>query len=333
MKNFFFYISCLIGFIALPVSVFAGLQPLENEELDQVTGMSGIVYAIKDVQIFQNIGLFQYCGSDGGYLALTNLQSDVMRYNFGTAYTFATANDLAGLIFFDVGVATVASLDDFNITTDPTPVEKGMIHVSAPNWQQEVSYQSDGILFSDGLVQYDLGAFWLGQIREPSFQYYLAPHECGSGLDFEYDFEMHIDGFEYAYQMNPSDPTDFQSLIIDQLHIGQSFDYDFGALGGDDPADPSTWKTDIGEFKIGNIIGNLPSDHARPAQIDAGVHSNTPGNPLGSAQFRLPMTGSLRFEKAVFTNIDTGAGIRDIDFGPGAIDGIRAYRMDLYLTP
>ena len=50
----------LIFILLLPLVSTATLQPLENAELDEVTGQSGITLAVKNVQIFQNIGLYGY---------------------------------------------------------------------------------------------------------------------------------------------------------------------------------------------------------------------------------------------------------------------------------
>jgi len=300
--------------LLLPLVAIGTLQPLGNSELDKVMGQSGITIAVKDVQIFQNIAQYRYFASDSGYLILTNLQSDVMKYNFGTDMS-------TGLIQMDAGVCEVASLDDWNATTDPTSVQKGMYGASATNWEQEVSYYTDGFIFSDGNNAYDLGEVWLGQIRQPSWKYFMAPHEVGSGVDFEFDFEMHIDALAYAYGTDSS--NNCLKLAFEDIHIGQSFGF---GTAGDDPANPATWTSDIGEFQVGDIFGDLAAnEHARPAQIDAGVcNFDFCDDPLGAYRLRLPFSGSFRFENAEFGGTD---------FGPGAIDGINAYRLDVYLFP
>jgi len=305
----------LMFILLLPLVSIATLQPLENAELADVTGQSGIIFAVKDVQIFQNIEYFRYCASDNGYLLLNNLQSDVIKYNFGTE------NLAAGLMYMDAGVNEVASLDDWNLSTNPTSVQKGMYGVAAPNWVQEVSYQAGGFLFSDGTSAYDLGEFWLGQIRQPSWKYFMAPHEGGTGVDFEYDFEMHIDALAYVYGTDSS--NNCLVLGFEDIHIGRSFGF---GTAGDDPADPTTWTSDIGEFQVGDMFGDLAAnEHARPAQIDAGVcNFDFCDDPLGAYRLRLPFEGSFRFENAEFGGTD---------FGPGAIDGINAYRFDVYLFP
>ncbi len=305
MKSFFLHAICIIYLLCFPVSAPAALESLDNAELDQVTGYAGISFAVKDVLIFQNIGNYRYYASDGGYLSINNLVSDVMKFNPST-------DMITGIIHMDVGVLDVASEDDYS-GTPAAAIKKGMLAIGSDNWEQEISYHSDSFVFSNDIVAYDLGELFIGPIRKSSWQYYTAPH--GTGVDFEYDFEMHIDRLAYTYQ-----PATALALAIDNLHIGQSF-------GADDPSDPSLWNPDlIGEFKIGDMFGDLAAnEYSRPGMIDAGVRQFEPGGDfLGFVRLSLPMTGSIRFEKAEF-----GA----VDFGPGAIDGIKAYRMDAYLIP
>jgi len=320
-RSFAIFLACILLF---PVTAGATLQPLENEELEEVTGQAGIGIGVKDVQIFQNIGQLNYCATDSGYLSLTNVQSDVIRYNFGT--------DLAGGAFYiDAGICEVASMDDWDLGTDPTSVNKGMLVTKSPDWQQEVSYETSSINFSSdgtGTNTHNLGAFYAGQIRQPSWRQYMAPHESGHGLDMEYDFEMHIDKLSYAYRIDSADPSNVQTLSFENIHIGQSFGF---GTAGDDPSDPTTWRSDIGEFQIGDMFGDLTStdkkqQHARPAQIDAGVcdFDFLDENAQGAYRLRLPFEGSIRFEKVAYGGTD---------FGPGAIDGIKAYRFDAYLIP
>lgn len=307
----------------MPCAAAATLQPLNNAEMDEVTGQSGIVIAVKDVQIFQNIEQYRYNASDSGYIGLLNLQSDVMKYNFNTA-------DMStGVMFMDAGVNSVASLDDWDEDTTPDSVNKGMIGMAAPNWDQEVSYLSDGLLFSDGDSAYNLGSLWLGQIRQPSWSYFLAPHGA-SGVDMEYNSEIHIDSLAYFYGKDSADNPLY--LAFENIHIGQSFGF---GDPGDDPADPDSWTSDIGEFQVGDMFGDIDNtdgkhQHARPAQLDAGVCDfdfadfDFGGDPLGAFRLRVPLEGSIRFEDAEFGGTD---------FGPGAIDGINAYRFDVYLIP
>lgn len=329
-KNFPIFLASLAFTLLLPLAALSTLEPLNNDELDSVTGQSGISFGIKDIQIFQNIERFNYCATDSGYLSLENVQSDVMRYNFGT---------YGGVIQVDAGVAEVASMDDWDLGTSADPLNKGMVIAGlpdwSPDWEQEVSYSIDSINFSSdgtGTNTHDLGAFYIGQIRQPTWRHYLAPREGGHGIDMENRFEMHIDKLAYAYQIDPDDPSNYQALSFENIHIGQSFGF---GTAGDDPADPSTWRSDIGEFQIGDMFGDLDSDdkkhqHARPAQFDAGVSDfdfadfDFGGDPLGAYRLRLPFEGSFRFEKAEYGGTD---------FGPGAIDGIKAYRFDAYLIP
>ena len=327
---------------------FGELTKLNDANLEDIYAASGFSLGIKNVQIFQFVDSFTYCASDNGYLTLNQIQftdgqgGDVMRYNFdytGLRMIDANGNILlesvddtgatgydgrlssSGIINFNVAALEVASLEDWDLNTDPDAISKAMGIINVPNWDQEIGLNIAEFIFSDGTAAntYDLGSIDIGRIDLPSYDYYFAPHENGTGVDFEYDFEQHIDHIAYFYGNDCAQ----EYLAIRDIHIGESFGY---GLPGDDPSDPSTWTTDIGKFKIGDMFGNLTpgsEEHARPAQIDAGT-IDINGEQYGSLGLALPMSGSIRFEKAEFGGVD---------FGPGAIDGIRAYRMNIYMVP
>jgi len=313
-----FFASCLFFLAAIlfnPATGFS-LVPMDNEALEEIIGNAGFSIAIANVEIFNNLDTFHYQATDNdGFLQFLNFRitdgnGGPARYNFNAG--------TAGLIHFDVATVEIASPEDWKIADDPTAMWYGMIGISVPEWDQEVAYMIPELIFSgppEGTKS--LGSIGIGPVHTPSYHYFLAPH--GSGIDWEYGVEMHIDNITYEYQVSP---TGYQLLNFENIHIGSSFDY--GTIG-DDPADPSTWKADIGRFKIGDMFGDLTNNkHSNPARFDVGTREISPGVHEGSLGFLLPMSGSIRFENVEFGNSD---------FGPGAIDGIEAHRLEIHMTP
>ncbi len=305
----------------------AGMQELEDGEMDRICGQDGITYTIKDVQIFEFIDAFTYgCpqndyGTCQGLISLQNIK--LHSRTGGPAwfnYDFGTARTINGVTFFDVADCEVAEEEQWDFGT-PDTLKKVMTGRTAPWWDQEVGYYIGNIYFgdvNDGGVK-DLGWADLGCFDLRSYQYYTAPHEYG--VDFEYDFELHIDTLTYGYQVTT---TGCKTLEFNDFHIGYSFDY---GLPGDDPTNPSTWKTDIGEFKIGDMFGDATNGiYSNPATIDAvdRIQSDTGSTKHAAVLMYVPLQGSIRFEQAEFGGVD---------FGPGAIDGIHAHRMMIEMVP
>ncbi len=309
---------CSFAFLMLffsPANASA-LAPIDNEALDNITGQSGITLAVSNVEVFTNIDRLSYIASDNGFIEfydfrITDGANGPARYNFGTG--------AAGVIYMDLGAVEVSTTEDWDLSTSPESIYKGMLGVNVPEWDQQVAYFIPDFVFSDGTVggEKHLGSILIGAIDLPNYNYFSAPH--GSGVDWEYGFEMHIDHMAYKYNEALTG-----ALCFEDIHIGRSFDY---GLAGDNPADPGTWKTDIGQFTIGDMFGNtdpLNLEHSNPARFDVGVINDDLGNPQGAIGLQLPLSGSVRLE-----NVDFGG----VDFGPGAIDGITAHRLELYLIP
>lgn len=327
------FLACVI----FPQPVAAGdMTEMADAEMEQIYGQDGITIAVRNVYIFNFIDNFTYSappnefGTCGGVLSLQNIKMHARDggpgfYNFD----FGTTDQKSGMIFFDVLHDQVAAQEDWDFGT-VTPVEKLFTSTYSPWWDQEIGFLIGNIKFGSCDNVKDLGWADIGVFDLRSFQYYSAPH--GDGIDFEYDLELHIDHLMYGYKDNP--PTGCEALSFSNIHIGQTFGFDFGALGGDDPASPSTWYTDpaintpIGEFKIGDMFGDVASSiHSNPATYDVATIGDCPDPSIANhlaMVLNLPIQGSIRFEKAEFGSTD---------FGPGAIDGIHAYRLEAFLIP
>jgi hypothetical protein len=105
-------LALILALIIIPCSAF-GLEMLNDNAMDQVTGQAGVSIAVDDVQIFLNIEKLAYVDCDGfnstsgygycsgaaGAIALNNFQIDVLNINAITG-TRAT------------GIHTVASNDN-----------------------------------------------------------------------------------------------------------------------------------------------------------------------------------------------------------------------------
>ncbi|MDA3897654.1 MAG: hypothetical protein PF482_16085 [Desulfobacteraceae bacterium] len=317
--------------ISYPCILFAELTPIEDNCLEDVYGSSGISIALKNFQIFNHIDSFRYCATDNGYLEFNNIRIHngtfgpyLLNFDFGTAVTDS------GIIYVDAFETAVASPYDWTGNA-PEEIYRGMTSAVCNNWDQVYAFTIMDFIFCDpsSVVTTDpvnLGQIDIGLIDIPYFESYISPPIDGSGFDFESDFQMKIDEFSYAYQINPSDVTDFESLSFENIYFGESF----SDLASDDPRDPSTWKpnnnTDYGSFKIGDLFGDMAtSTPSNPASINVAegdIYED--GDIYGFVDINLPMQGSLRFESAQF---DT------VDFGPGAIDGINVYRLGLQLIP
>ena len=321
----------------------AGLKPLEDTEMDAVCGRAGIILTPKNIQIFHHVDAIRYCAPlDAGYIEFQDFQmggdGDVARYN----YDFGSVTK-SGMMFFDVAepevVPQVNSWAGYAFgTTDR--IHRGMTLLRVPDWDQELSYQIGNIALYDPdyptagtAAPVDLGSFYMGLIDMPRFYYYTSPPLYGTGFDYQSNFQMTIDKIAYAYN------DDCDTLEIGPTYIGGSFDFDFGAPGGDDPRFPSTWKpnratpVDFGEFQIGDLFGDISTgEYSNPASFNVGESDLLdpdglllpPYTTLGALQMTAPMKGSIRFESAEFDGID---------FGPGAIDGMQIHRLQLFLIP
>ena len=319
----------------ITATVYAGLKPLEDTEMDAVCGRAGIVIVPKNIQIFHHIDSIRYCAPfDAGYIEFQDFEmggdGDVARYN----YDFGSVTK-SGMMFFDVAepevVPPVYDWAGYAFgTTDR--IHRGMTLLRVPDWDQELSYYIGNIALFDPdyptagtAAPVDLGSFYMGLIDMPRFYYYTSVPVEGTGFDYQFNFQMTIDRIAYAFNDN------CDTLEIGPTYIGESF----ADLAGDDPRFPGTWKPnqatplDFGEFQIGDLFGDISSgEYSNPAGFNVGecdLDGTTGPDPvLGGLQITAPMEGSIRFESAEFDGID---------FGPGAIDGMQIHRLELFLIP
>jgi hypothetical protein len=324
--------------LAVAAAAHAELTPLENRDMEEVCGTAGIMFAVKNIQIFHHIESIRYCAPfDNGYIEFQDFimggSGDVARFN----YDFGSVTK-SGIMLFDVAEPEVAPVNRWTGYAFGTTIHRGMTLLRVPDWDQELSFSIDNILFYDpnyivppatSAAPVDLGSFYIGLIDMPRFYTYTSPPVDGSGFDFQHNFQMTIDNIGYYFNQNSD------SLELGPTYIGG----DFTDLGGDDPRFPNTWKpnqatpVDFGEFQIGDLFGDISNGiYSNPAGFDVGESDiDCNGTVLGYMNLRLPMEGSIRFESALWHTDRTTNTFTD--FGPGAIDGLKVHRLDMLLIP
>jgi hypothetical protein len=174
--------------------------------------------------------------------------------------------------------------------------------LQSPDLYQHLNLSVDDVVFCGQSI----GELAIDNFTTPERYFTMGAH--GSGMDFQYDFQMHTDRFGYTY--NTSGVAD--TFELNGIHLVGSFDdmsY-FDILDDttwDIPTDPSQWNYS-GVFSIGDI------DSGNPATMDIGTDAS--GQTV--MQLELPMSGSLRVENLTFGGND---------FGPIAIDGLQVHRL------
>jgi hypothetical protein len=332
--------------LVLAVSAHAELTPLNDTGMEDIWGSSGITFAVKNLQIFYHIDSFRYSNcQNGSYIEFQDFFMGGIGNPAKFNYDFGSVTN-SGLIYMDVGEMQVAPVNDWSgATLDPDNyIYRGMLGIDVPVWDQELSYRIDNIQIFDPnyivppattAVPVNLGSFYIGLIDVPRFWYALSPPMGGSGVEFQNNFQMTIDTIEYAWNPHKDD------LLVGPLYLGEAF----ADLTGDDPRFPKTWKpnqatpVDFGEFQIGDLFGDINNGvYSNPAGIDVGECDFDGSGPLpvlGAIQLRLPMEGSIRFESATWYYDRTAPlpANQFVDFGPGAIDGLKVHRLDMFLIP
>lgn len=332
------FLSRLLPFLVWALVVFAPdalahLAPLENRELEEICGSSGISIAIKDVQIFHHIDRYRYYATDNGYIEF----QDFFMHGFGDValfnFDFGSVTD-SGILHYDVFETCVAPVNDWSgiLIDEDDAVVRGMTSLTVPKWDQELAFTIGNLSFYDpgfSSNPVDLGALTMGLIDMPRFYTYTSPRIDGSGFDFQHSFQMTIDKIGYAYNNN------CDALEICPTYIGGDF-----TDGDDDPTTPSSWMPrrnspmDFGDFQIGDLFGDAAGGvYSNPAMIDAAEGDIYGAEDLtgtdddfdyGFMRLQLPMEGSIRFVAADFNGTN---------FGPGAIDGLQVHRLDMKLIP
>gem|GEM_PF-1032764 len=285
----------MAALVFVPACLLA-MENLCDEALGQVTAQAGITYNYGDFGVHVGIGSYRFSDTDSSprnWIEFNNV----------------TISGPGGYFLLDcpqdypmtIDVATSTTIDDQGLTF----IEYQMSdHVNRRDWSV------GNFVFCNQ----DLGSITFDTSTVDPAVFRVSSHrETGSsGIDFEYLFRWRTQDFTYAYN------TSGGSLHVAGLHLAET--------AGGDPSDPSTW-TFTGPFRVGDLYGgtidtdNDPSNqaHANPATFDvATVDDKT------YVLVNLPLKGSIRME---------GVSMNGMDFGPVAIDGIKAHVLSIKINP
>jgi hypothetical protein len=315
-----FFLLCII----IPLHSFASLSVLDDDEMAEISGQTGINIWIKDFTYDQSIVSLMYTDTDTG----NSLDLRFITVSGGTINPITSVTDgMVHPVYFDANDSFI-SYDIFTVDDPALPIDgKTMLYINNPDWTQYLYYSVGNIVFCDK----DLGALEIGNIANPNSYFFLTAH---GGPSWEYGFQTEIDTINYVYsgnytsvsgeesfEFNPygeeyiySGPRDIlteelESLTIDGIH--------FSETSGGTVHLPATWTFD-GYYRIGDLFN---ATAANPAMFDVITRVDDGTTHI---MLNLPMSGNFRIEDVAFGGND---------FGPCAIDGIDVHRLQVDMAP
>jgi len=277
--------------------------PMNDAELDDVRGQSGIAVAISDLKV--------YLFDDGLSIEDT---TDLNRIELRDAKLF---------IHLETNIP-------FTLRIYQNQWNYSMIALEAirypgidlPALEMDIDAHVNDFSFfdADTSTAISLGSLHVTGFSPSEFGLYAAPlatmqHQAVSGIGFQLEARLNIEEFRWIYN------EDGEQLGFTDLYLANSF------LAGDDYTDPDTWIPD-GRFAIGRIDprdDDLGFDSTRPAPATFHVVED----PLDAynrsfLRVQLPMEGSLRIA-------ETELGGKN--FGPVIIDGFHAHHFQVDMVP
>lgn len=269
------------------------MKTLSDRDMETVTAQSGISMLISNFQFDWVAGYLTVCDSDwdptvdpdDGTISLTGMTliNGVIESNEAITWDAYTIDDASHPMYGQT-----------------------FTFWQSPDLYQHLNLSVDDVVFCGQSI----GQLAIDDFTTPERYFTTGAH--GSGMDFQYDLQMHMGRF--GYNFNTSGTADTFSL--DGIHLVGAFDdmSDFDITDSttwDIPTDPAEW-THSGVFSIGNI------NSGNPATLDIGTNASD----QAVMQLELPMGGSLRVESLNFG---------DKDFGPMAIDGLEVHRLTVMI--
>lgn len=211
--------------------------------------------------------------------------------NITTLTTFDTGN---------IDVDSDGKMGHINIDIATPPQSEASysnpyITLSCSDWKTQSFFKAEEIDF----MGRNIGSLNITGTDFPKWNLYMGAHN--SGIDFEIGFQMKINSFKYNY----GDNANSYYFGFSGLQIAQNFN-------NTDPSNPSVW-TANDKFKIGNFENN------KPATFDIGIRES---DNMPVIYLSAPMNGSVRIENL---------HIKDQNFGPAAIDGIKVHNLKIEL--
>jgi len=265
------------------------MEALSDADMEAITAQSGVSLAIVDYQFDWAAGYFSLYDSD---------YSQAVDPDDG-------AISFTGLTLINGVVETKKAINWDAYTIEDT--FHPMVGQTFVLWQISDLYQHLNLAVDDVVFcGQSIGQLAIDSFTTPEQYFTLGAH--GSGVDFQYDLQMHMDRFGYTYNTSGADDT----FELSGIHLVGTFEdmanFDItDSTTWDIPMNPSGW-TSSGVFSIGDI------DSGNPAAMDIGTDAS--GQTV--IQLELPMSGSLRVEGLNFGNKN---------FGPLAIDGLQVHRL------
>ena len=279
-----------------PLLVFFSHRPaiglmrmLSDKNMESITAQSGISVVIVDYQFDWTTG----------YVTLYDSNYDQATAPYDGIISFTGMTLLNGVIESNEAI----TWDAYTIDDASHPMDGHTFTVwQSPDLYQYLNLSVDDVVFCGQSI----GELAVDNFTTPQRYFTMGAH--GSGMDFQYDLQMHMDRFGYTYNTSGTANT----FALNGIHLVGTFedmaDFDIAdSTTWDIPTDPTEW-TYSGVFSIGDI------DSGNPATLDIGT--NAGGQTV--MQLELPMSGSLRVE-----NLNFGGN----DFGPIAIDGLQVHRL------
>jgi hypothetical protein len=295
----------LIAFHAVPaLGASTLLTPMDDAELDDVRGQSGIALAISDLKLYLfDDGIAFEDTEDNNRIHLNGIMVSINRFTTHLPFTMRVYQNQWDYAMIGLEAIRYDWLD-------MAPLEMNL-DLYVTNF---AFYDATADTLSE------LGSLYVAGFSPSEFALYVAPissiqHEPTSGVGFQVETRLEIEEFRWVYN------EDADELRFAGIHLAGSFD-----PSGDDYTDPDTW-TPEGRFAIGSIDPrdeeSAPFNPA-PAAFHV-VKDESHPNEWAMLRIQLPETrGSVRIAET-----EMGGA----NFGPVIIDGFRAHHLQVDLVP
>lgn len=299
-----FLLACLLCLLP-PSSAFA-LVPLDDADLDDVRGQSGIALAIDDLKVyFFDSGLSIEDTEDNNRINLFDTMVSINRLTTTFGFTLRVYQNQWDYSMIALEALRFEGLD-----------------MPALEMNMRVDVMDFSFYDATAATTSSLGSLHAAGFSPSEFALYAAPlssiqNSATSGVGFQLETRLEIEEFRWVYN------DDNDELRFGGLHMAGWFD-----PTGNDYTDPDTWTPD-GRFVIGSIDprdeASAPFD-ASPATfhvVNADAAFDT--YERGLLRIQLPETqGSIRIAET-----ELGGS----SFGPVIIDGVHAHHLQVDLVP
>jgi hypothetical protein len=314
MKKLFMTLAILL----IPIPALAAMLALTDNEISDISGQMGVSIVVSDVTTSISMDSFKLYDTDTG----NAIELQGLTFNDGPGGSY---NAMYFSNVFDNTVYPL-TIDVGTVASPSSPINgRTVLMIEEPGWEQIVYVNAQHVLFAGQ----DLGSLSINNIQMPSFDFYLSAHgpgqgigDTGQGISYEFDLPASIGSLNYTY----NNTSISNSLTFSGIHFAQT------ATGAAE--NPASWGFS-GSFQLGNLF----QDQAATFDVFT-ISSMSPSNPLydtlnGKTVIDL---GFGQTNNSTIPAISGSIRIADVsvggqDLGPIAIDGIKVYRLQVYLVP